>query len=236
MIRVIIAEDHTLVRQGIRALLERSGEVQVVGEAATGEEAVQLTEKEKPDVVVMDLSMPRLDGAQASERILGLSLPTQIIILSMHSDTTMVQQLLRRGVKGYLLKDAVTEELLLAVRSVSQGKIFLSPTISDSVISKLITESKIFLSPTISDSVMSLLISPPDANATTAVDLLTAREREVLQLVSEGHTNNGIAEMLSISVKTVEKHRANLMSKLEVNDLASLIRESIRLRLIILDE
>ena len=216
MIRVIIAEDHTLVRQGIRALLERSGEVQVVGEAATGEEAVQLTEKEKPDVVVMDLSMPRLDGAQASERILGLSLPTQIIILSMHSDTTMVQQLLRRGVKGYLLKDAVTEELLLAVRSVSQGKIFLSPTISDSV--------------------MSLLISPPDANATTAVDLLTAREREVLQLVSEGHTNNGIAEMLSISVKTVEKHRANLMSKLEVNDLASLIRESIRLGLIILDE
>ena len=216
MIRVIIAEDHTLVSQGIRALLERSGEVQVVAEAATGEEAVQLTEKEKPDVVVMDLSMPRLDGAQASERILSLSLPTQIIILSMHSDTTMVQQLLRRGVKGYLLKDAVTEELLLAVRSVSQGKIFLSPTISDSV--------------------MSLLISPPDANATTAVDLLTAREREVLQLVSEGHTNNGIAEMLSISVKTVEKHRANLMSKLEVNDLASLIRESIRLGLIILDE
>lgn len=216
MIRVIIAEDHNLVRQGIRALLERSGEVQVVAEAATGEEAVQLAEQEKPDVVVMDLSMPRMDGAQASERILSLSLPTQIIILSMHSDTTMVQQLLRRGVKGYLLKDAVTEELLLAVRSVSQGKIFLSPTISDSV--------------------MSLLISPPDANATTAVDLLTPREREVLQLVSEGHTNSGIAEMLSISVKTVEKHRANLMSKLEVNDLASLIRESIRLGLVILDE
>lgn len=216
MIRVIIAEDHNLVRQGIRALLERSGEVQVVGEAATGDEAVHLTEKEKPDVVVMDLSMPRLDGAQASERILSLSLPTQIIILSMHSDTTMVQQLLRRGVKGYLLKDAVTEELLLAVRSVSQGKIFLSPTISDSV--------------------MSLLISPPDAHAATAVDLLTPREREVLQLVSEGHTNSGIADLLTISVKTVEKHRANLMSKLEVNDLASLIRESIRRGLIILDE
>lgn len=216
MIRVIIAEDHNLVRQGIRALLERSGEVQVVGEAATGDEAVHLTEKEKPDVVVMDLSMPRLDGAQASERILSLSLPTQIIILSMHSDTTMVQQLLRRGVKGYLLKDAVTEELLLAVRSVSQGKIFLSPTISDSV--------------------MSLLISPPDTHAATAVDLLTPREREVLQLVSEGHTNSGIADLLTISVKTVEKHRANLMSKLEVNDLASLIRESIRRGLIILDE
>lgn len=216
MIRVIIAEDHNLVRQGIRALLEKSGEVQVVAEAATGEEAVQLTEKEKPDVVVMDLAMPRLDGAQASERILGLSLPTQIIILSMHSDTTMVQQLLRRGVKGYLLKDAVTEELMLAVRSVSQGKIFLSPTISDSV--------------------MSLLISPPSSRAETAVDLLTAREREVLQLVSEGHTNSAIADILSISVKTVEKHRANLMTKLEVNDLASLIRESIRRGLIILGE
>jgi NarL family two-component system response regulator LiaR len=216
MIRVIIAEDHNLVRQGIRALLEKSGEVQVVAEAATGEEAVQLTEKEKPDVVVMDLAMPRLDGAQASERILSLSLPTQIIIFSMHSDTTMVQQLLRRGVKGYLLKDAVTEELMLAVRSVSQGKIFLSPTISDSV--------------------MSLLISPPSSRAETAVDLLTAREREVLQLVSEGHTNSAIADILSISVKTVEKHRANLMTKLEVNDLASLIRESIRRGLIILGE
>lgn len=216
MIRVIIAEDHNLVRQGIRALLEKSGEVQVVAEAATGEEAVQLTEKEKPDVVVMDLAMPRLDGAQASERILSLSLPTQIIILSMHSDTTMVQQLLRRGVKGYLLKDAVTEELMLAVRSVSQGKIFLSPTISDSV--------------------MSMLISPASSQAETAVDLLTPREREVLQLVSEGHTNSAIADILSISVKTVEKHRANLMTKLEVNDLASLIRESIRRGLIILED
>lgn len=216
MIRVIIAEDHNLVRQGIRVLLEKSGEVQVVAEAATGEEAVQLAEKEKPDVVVMDLAMPRLDGAQASERILSLSLPTQIIILSMHSDTTMVQQLLRRGVKGYLLKDAVTEELMLAVRSVSQGKIFLSPTISDSV--------------------MSMLISPPSSRSETAVDLLTAREREVLQLVSEGHTNSAIADILSISVKTVEKHRANLMTKLEVNDLASLIRESIRRGLIILED
>lgn len=216
MIRVIIAEDHNLVRQGIRALLEKSGEVHVVAEAATGEEAVNLAEREKPDVVVMDLAMPRLDGAQASERILGLSLPTQIIILSMHADTTMVQQLLRRGVKGYLLKDAVTEELMLAVRSVSQGKIFLSPTISDSV--------------------MNLLVAPPGSQAETAVDLLTPREREVLQLVSEGHTNGAIAEMLTISVKTVEKHRANLMSKMEVNDLASLIRESIRRGLIILDK
>ncbi len=215
MIRIVIAEDHNLVRQGIRALLEQSGDVQVVAEAATGEEAIQLVEEHKPDVVVMDLSMPRLDGAQAAERIINMKLPTQIIILSMHADTTMVQQLLRHGVKGYLLKDAVTEELMLAVQSVSQGKLFLSPTISDSV--------------------MTMLLSPSDETAETAADLLTPREREVLQLVAEGHTNNAIAEILKISVKTVEKHRANLMTKLEVNDLASLIRESIKQGLILLD-
>ena len=215
MIRVIIAEDHNLVRQGIRALLEQSGEVQVVAEASTGEEAVKLTEAQQPDLVIMDLSMPRLDGAQASERILDLDLPTQIIILSMHADTTMVQQLLRRGVKGYLLKDAVTEELMLAVRSVSQGKMFLSPSISDSV--------------------MTMLFSPVDAEARSAADLLTPREREVLQLVAEGHTNSAIADTLNISVKTVEKHRANLMSKLNVNDLASLIREGVKQGLILLD-
>ncbi|MEZ4592337.1 MAG: response regulator transcription factor [Chloroflexota bacterium] len=203
-------------RQGIRALLEQSGTVHVLAEAATGEEAVQLTEAHKPDVVVMDLSMPRLDGVQASERILEMDLPTQIIILSMHADTTMVQQLLRRGVKGYLLKDAVTEELLLAIQSVSQGKLFLSPTISDSV--------------------MSLLLSPPDAQAASMADLLTPREREVLQLVAEGHTNGRIAEILCISVKTVEKHRANVMNKLEVKDLASLVREGIKQGLIFLDE
>lgn len=215
MIRVIIAEDHTLVRQGIRSLLEQSGEVQVLAEAATGQEAIELTEQHTPDVVVMDLSMPRLDGAQAAERILDMKLPTQIIILSMHADTTMVQQLLRRGVKGYLLKDVVTEELILAVRAVSQGKMFLSPTISDTV--------------------MTMLLSPRDATAESASDLLTPREREVLQLVAEGHTNSNIADTLNISVKTVEKHRANVMTKLEVNDLASLIREGIKQGLILLD-
>jgi DNA-binding NarL/FixJ family response regulator len=216
MIRVIIAEDHNLVRQGIRVLVEQSGEVQVIAEASTGEEAVQLVTEHEPDVIIMDLSMPRLDGGQAAERILNLNIATRIIILSMHADTTLIQQLLRRGVKGYLLKDAVTDELMLAVRSVSQGKMFISPTISDSV--------------------MSMLLSPPDADATSAADLLTPREREVLQLVAEGHTNSSVANELSISVKTVEKHRANVMTKLEVTDLASLVREAIRQGLIFLDD
>lgn len=215
MIRVLIAEDHNLVRQGIRALLEKSGEVQIIGEAATGLEAVELTLEHQPDVVIMDLNMPRLDGFQAAERILGEDLPTQIVIVSMHADSAMVKQLLQEGVKGYLLKDAVAEELLLAVHAAHEGRVFLSPTISDSV--------------------MTLLLSPTDSNATQTTDLLTPREKEVLQLVAEGHTNSGIADILTISVKTVEKHRANVMSKLEVNDLASLIREGIRQGFILLD-
>ncbi len=216
MIRVLIAEDHNLVRQGIRALLENSGEVQVVAEAATGQEALELAKEHEPDLVVMDLSMPRLDGIQAADRILDLNLPTQIIILSMHQDTAVVHQLVRRGVKGYLLKDVVTEELMLAVRSVSQGRLFLSPTISDSV--------------------MTMLMSPSDVDAERTADLITPREREVLQLIAEGNTNRAISETLHISVKTVEKHRANIMTKLEVNDLASLIREAIKQKLILLDE
>jgi DNA-binding NarL/FixJ family response regulator len=215
VIRIIIAEDHNLVRQGIRALLEQPGDLQVVGEAATGYEAIELVKEHKPDVVIMDLSMPRLDGAQAAERILKLDLPIQIIILSMHSDTTVVQQLLRRGIKGYLLKDAVTEELLLAVRTVCQGKLYLSPAISESV--------------------MASLLSSPDTTAESAAGLLTPREREVLQLIAEGHTNASTANILGISVKTVEKHRANIMSKLEVNDVASLIQEAIKQKLIFLD-
>jgi DNA-binding NarL/FixJ family response regulator len=212
MIRVIIADDHNLVRQGLRALLEQTGEIDVIGEAATGQEAINQTERLQPDVVVMDLSMPRMDGAQAAERIIALDAPTQVVVVSAYADTTMVQQLLRRGVKGYLLKNAVREELLLAVRSASQGKVYLSPTISSSV--------------------MTMLMSPSQAEATTIADLLTPREREVLQLVAEGMTNSAIAETLSISVKTVEKHRANLMSKLEVNDLPSLIRVAIKQGLI----
>jgi DNA-binding NarL/FixJ family response regulator len=215
MIRVLIAEDHNLVREGLRALLSQSGEVQVIAEASTGYEAVELAEKHKPDIVILDLSMPRMDGVQAADHILDMKQPTEIIILSMHADPTMIKQLIVRGVKGYLLKNAVSEELMLAIRSVSQGKIFLSPTISDSV--------------------MSMLLSPADSSSASAADLLTSREREVLQLVSEGHTNIAIGEILHISVKTVEKHRSNLMSKLGVTDLASLIREGIKQGLIFLD-
>jgi DNA-binding NarL/FixJ family response regulator len=215
MIRVIIAEDHNLVRKGLRALLEQDVEIQVIGEASDGHQAVDLCQELQPDVIVLDLSMPRMDGIQAAERILALNIPTQIIVLSVHADSMMVHQLLRRGVKGYLLKDAVTEELMLAVRSAVQGRVYLSPTISDSV--------------------MNLLLTPPDSTMNSIADQVSLREREVLQLIAEGHTNTAIAETLSISVKTVEKHRSNLMAKLEVNDLASLIRVAVRYGLIFQD-
>lgn len=216
MIRVIIADDHHLVRQGIKALLDNVSDIDVVGEAATGQEAIDLVEKLTPEVIVMDISMPRLDGAQATERILSLKLPTQVVILSMHSDAILAQQLLNEGVKGYLLKESISDELTLAIRSASMGKVYLSPAISDSVLN-------------------TLMMPQPDEPPESPSELLTPREREVLQLIAEGYTNNAIAETLTISVKTVEKHRANLMSKLNVHDLPTLIRKAIKYKLIFLE-
>ena len=215
MLNVVIADDHQLVRQGLRALLENSHDVRVVGEAGTGYEAVEQVEQLKPDVIVMDLSMPLLDGVQATSRILDLGLSTQVVIVSMHADSAMILGLVRRGVKGYLLKSALADELLLAIRSAGMGKLYLSPTISESV--------------------TSMLVNPQQENIGGAADLLTPREREVLQLVAEGHTNASIATLLTISVKTVEKHRANIMTKLEANDLATLIRIAIKRGYIFLD-
>ncbi|MCL4826234.1 MAG: response regulator transcription factor [Caldilinea sp.] len=209
MIRVAVVDDHHLVRQGICALLEKAGDIQVVGEASTGLEAVELVERLTPDVVVMDVSMPRLDGRQATERIKEIAPTVAVIILSIHADPILVQQFIKRGAKGYLLKRSIADELLLAVRAAIQGELFLSPAISDAV--------------------MTLLLTPPsNVESETSADLLTAREREVLQLIAEGHTNNSIADALTISVKTVEKHRANIMAKLAVNDLPGLIRAAMK--------
>jgi len=216
MIRVIIADDHHLVRRGIRSLLDNAGDIQVIGEADNGQAAIDLVRSVKPEVVVMDIAMPRMDGAQATEQIMSLDLPTQVVILSMHSDATLAQQLLRLGVKGYLLKESIAEELPIAIRAASQGQVYLSPAISQPVLS-------------------TLMMPQPEEVPESPAELLTPREREVLQLIAEGHTNNAIAETLSISVKTVEKHRSNLMSKLNVHDLPTLIRKAIQYKLIYLD-
>ncbi|MDX1616495.1 MAG: response regulator transcription factor [Candidatus Promineifilaceae bacterium] len=217
MIRVVVADDHHLVRQGICALLDEADDLQVVGQAEDGQQAVELVQALQPEIVVMDISMPRLDGTQATERILALDLPTEVVILSMHADQHLAEQMLRAGAKGYLLKASIVEELLLAVRSASQGKVFLSPAISEPVLTALMNPGEL-------------------GEVKEMGDLLTPREREVLQLIAEGYTNSAIAEELTISVKTVEKHRSNLMGKLDVHDLASLMRVAIKHQLIFLQD
>lgn len=217
MIRVLLADDHHLVRTGIRALLEKAGDIEVVGEAVDGQEAAELAERLAPDVLLIDIAMPRLNGIQAIERVRALGLETQIVILSMHSDQTLVRRALQYGARGYLLKRSVSEELLLAVRAASQGKIYLSPAVSEIVLDDFLTfQAK--------------------SGGASPLDQLTPREREVLQLVAEGHTNNSIAQMLNISVKTVEKHRARLMATLGVHDVAGLTRLAIKYGLIFIDE
>ncbi len=216
MIRVLIAEDHHLVRQGIRALLEKAEDIEVVGEAKDGQEAVEMAEHLNPNVVVMDLAMPRMNGNLATERIRALRLDCQVVILSMYSDETLVRQALRSGAKGYLLKHSVTEELLLAVRAACRGETFLSSAVSGNLLANVLTQ--------------------PESEEAEPFERLSAREKQVLKLVAEGRTNNAIAQIMNVSVKTVEKHRSSLMAKLNVHDMAGLVRIAMKHGLIFMDE
>lgn len=213
MIRVLIAEDHLLVREGIRALLERSGDIHVMGEASNGQEAIEMVEQFKPDVLIMDIMMPRMNGIQAAENIRDLKLPTQILLLSMYSDAGFVHQALQCGVKGYVLKSSVSDELLLAVHTVASGKTYLSRPISE-----IVVESATNPRPSLQDA-------DPLAN-------LSPREKEILQLIAEEYTSGEIGKMLFISEKTVEKHRARLMEKLNVRNLAGLVRLAVKYHLV----
>ena len=216
MVRVIVADDHHLVRQGIRMLLEKAEDIDVVGEAENGLEAVELAESLSPDIVVMDISMPRLNGIQATEESRSRVSQTQVVILSMHADDAMVRQALRRGARGYVLKRAVGEELLLAIRAAMNGESYLSPPIAASIVDEF--------------------FSRPDADdESSRLEKLTRRETEVLQLLAEGGTNNSIAEEFVISAKTVEKHRASLMAKLDIHDLAGLVRFAVKHGLVSVD-
>jgi DNA-binding NarL/FixJ family response regulator len=213
MIRVLIAEDHLMVRAGIRALLEKSGEINILGEASNGQEAIEMVEELKPDVLIMDIMMPRMNGIQAAKNIHDMKLPTNILLLSMYSDEGLVHQALNCGVKGYVLKSSVSDELMWAVRAVANGQTYLS-----SPISEIIVESAIH----------------PHANSQNREPLsnLSPREKEILQLIAEEHTSGEIAELLFISEKTVEKHRSRLMEKLNVRNLAGLVRLAVKYRLV----
>ena len=217
MIRIVVADDHHLIRQSIVSLLDQAEDIEVVGEAADGHETLKLTRRKRPDIAMVDIAMPLLNGIQTTRRIGEMAVDTRVIILSMYSDEDVVRQALRSGAKGYLLKSSVVEELLIAIRSASKGEIYLSPSIAQTVLSEYLqSESK--------------------TEAMIIHERLSPREREILQLVVEGHTNQGVAQVLSVSPKTVERHRASLMKKLEVRNLPDLIRIALKLRLVFPDE
>lgn len=213
MIRTVIAEDHLLVRDGIRALLEKAGNIEIVGEASNGQEAVILTRKLEPDVLIMDIMMPIMNGIQAAENIRDMDLPVHILLLSMYSDPGLVYQALQYGVKGYVLKSSVSEELISAVHAVSGGEVYLSGPIS-----KILVEQAV--NPQASLQKEDLLSS------------LSPREREIMQLIAEEYTSAEIAQILAISEKTVEKHRSHLLEKLKVRNIAGLVRFAIKHRLV----
>lgn len=215
-LRIVLAEDHTLVRAGLRTLLQQLEQVIVVGEAADGREAVALAKTHKPDMILMDISMPGLNGLEATRQVRKELPDVRVVILSMHSSEEHVMQALRAGASGYLLKESAPLELELALRSVARGETYLSPPISRQVIEGYMQR--------VSDTTQDALAS------------LSARQREVLQLVAEGNSSKEIARRLNLSVKTIETHRTQLMERLQIRDVAGLVRFAIRTGLISADK
>ena len=208
--RVLLAEDHTIVRKGLRSLLDKETGIKVVGEAEDGREAIAKAEELHPDVVVMDIAMPGLNGLEATRQIKKRFPDIKIIILTMHTNKEYVSQTLKAGASGYLVKKAAPDELISAINAVHKGNSFLSPSISRMVIDEYIRRSKEI------------------SEGEEGFEQLTVREREVLQLIAEGRKTREIAELLYISIKTVETHRAHIMNKLDIHSTAELTRYAIR--------
>jgi len=211
-IRILLADDHTILRQGVRALLSDETDMVVVGEADDGRSAVKLAAELNPNVVVMDIAMPLLNGLEATCQIKRQNPNTKVLILSMHENEEYVRGALAKGASGYILKDAAARELLDAIRAVQRGEAVLSP-----VITRLVIED---------------YLRWGDLETNHDSDGLSPREREVLQLIAEGYTNKQMAEILCLSIKTVQAHRANLMSKLDLHDRGELIKYAIQKKII----
>jgi len=204
MIRILLADDHAMVRKGFRLILEAQSDMSIVGEAGNGREAVELAESLHPDVIVMDVSMPELNGIEATRRLAASSPRTRVLALSMHKDSVYVREILRAGARGYLLKDSIDSELVSAVRAVAKGDGYLAPAVSDAVL----TDYR--------------------RHVTDPLDLLSSREREVLQMIAEGKTNKEVASALNLSVYTIDAHRGKIMEKLNLHSTGELVRFAVR--------
>ena len=206
-IRILLADDHALVRAGFRALLEALPDIIVVAEASDGREALRLATEHKPDIVLMDIAMSELNGIEASARLVKALPRTHVVVLSMHANEEYVIQALRGGASGYVLKEADAAELDIAVRAVMRGERYLSPGVSRQVVDDYVRR-----------------LGPGEGS----LEQLTPRQREILQLIAEGHSTKDIARKLDLSVKTVETHRTQLMDRLDIHDVAGLVRFAIR--------
>ncbi|MBZ5583216.1 MAG: response regulator transcription factor [Acidobacteriia bacterium] len=208
-IRILLADDHTVVRKGLRLLLESQPELSVVAEAANGREAVALAEEHEPDVAVLDVAMPILNGIEAARQIGARHPQTAIVFLSMHSDEGYVLKALKAGARAYLLKDSAEHDLIEAVKSVTQGKAFFSPAISQMMMEEYMRQMR-------------------EREVEDSYDLLTTREREILQLLAEGRSNKDVANILNLSLYTVETHRGNILQKLNLHSGPELTLYAIR--------
>ncbi len=213
--KIVIAEDHTILRDGLRALISSQNNLEVIGEAGDGREAVRIVDNLEPDLLLIDLSMPKMNGIEAIKEIKNQHPDIKIIILTVHKSDEYIFASLKAGANGYMLKDASQNELLQAIQYVLNGKSFISPSISDRVID-------------------AYLNAAPKDTTFSVLDNLTSREREILKLIAEGYTNKQIADHLCISLKTVEKHRANLMNKLDLKNTAALTTFAIENGLVVL--
>lgn len=214
--RVVLADDHQLVRAGLRALLQSFADVQVLAECGDGHEALALVDRMQPDVLLLDIALPGLNGLDVAARVPKRSPRTRVLILSMHTGAEYVGQALRAGVAGYLVKDSAVDELRVALDSLRAGRPYLSPGISQAVLQGYLRTGQ----------------APPER---AALDPLTSRQRETLQLIAEGHSTREIAARLGVSVKTVESHRSQLMHRLDIHDVAGLVRFAIRAGLVSAD-
>jgi DNA-binding NarL/FixJ family response regulator len=208
-IRILLADDHTVMRGGLRLLLERQPNFVVVGEAADGRQAVDMAAAEKPDVVVMDIAMPHLNGVEAARQIVNRAPATAVVILSMHSDESYVIRSLKAGARAYLLKDSAESDLISAIQAITEGKSFFSP-----LVRRILKED--------------YMHQLAEMGAEDTYELLTTREREVLQLVAEGKSNKDVANLLNLSLYTVETHRTHILQKLNLHSVPELILYAVR--------